>query len=277
MTQTLRERAVGAGLDRNRLLRNGYRASASAWYFARGYRYARRLAPPAPTALANPRAAGELEEYFDTHNEGPGMLKWRHYFEIYERHLARFRGRQVNVVEIGVLGGGSLEMWRRYLGEQSHIIGIDIDEESRRFQKPGVDIVIGNQEDPAFWSSFLSSSPAIDIVIDDGGHQPEQQAVTLECLLPHIRAGGVYLCEDIHGPFQPFHSMIDGLARSLSDIMITDVERPRVPASALHLHVESVHRYPLLTVIEKRASRVEDYTLVSCGSEWPASFTGAHS
>jgi hypothetical protein len=270
MARTLRERAVAAGLDRNRLLKAGYRGSASARYFVRGYRYGRRLPPPTVPAQTDQPDTGELERYFDGVSEGPGVLKWRHYFDIYEQHLAQFRGRPVNMVEIGVFGGGSLEMWRHYLGKDAHIYGVDIDPETAKFRKPGVDIVIGDQGDPAFWARFLENVPAIDVVIDDGGHLPEQQAITLECLLPHIRPGGIYICEDIHGAFQPFHSMIDGLCRSLSDIIITDRDNPRVLANALHRHVASVHHYPLLTVIEKRASHVDDYELVSHGSEWPS-------
>ena len=36
-------------------------------------------------------------------------------------HLSRFRGEPVTLLEIGVLGGGSLQMWRSYLGPQSRI------------------------------------------------------------------------------------------------------------------------------------------------------------
>lgn len=51
-----------------------------------------------------------LWEYFQAHKEGRGIFKWEHYFEIYHRHFARFVGRKVNVLEIGVYSGGSLEM-----------------------------------------------------------------------------------------------------------------------------------------------------------------------
>jgi hypothetical protein len=40
--------------------------------------------------------------------------------------------------------------------------------------------------------------PRLDILIDDGGHEMEQQINTFEVLYPHITANGIYLCEDLH-------------------------------------------------------------------------------
>ena len=53
--------------------------------------------------------------------------KWEHYFPAYERHLARFRGQAVRVLEVGVSQGGSLDLWRRYFGEEARLFGVDID------------------------------------------------------------------------------------------------------------------------------------------------------
>jgi len=39
----------------------------------------------------------DLERYFRD-NTGRQIHKWHHYFEIYERHLARFRGTDVHGV-----------------------------------------------------------------------------------------------------------------------------------------------------------------------------------
>ncbi|MGA2453259.1 MAG: class I SAM-dependent methyltransferase [Solirubrobacteraceae bacterium] len=236
-------------------------------YFALGYRYGRRFPaadPPIPEAA---REVGPLEAYFDAHTEGPGVWKWRHYFEIYERHLDRFRGTPVHIVEIGVLGGGSLQMWRDYFGPETHVYGIDIDPESRALERDGVEIFIGDQGDRSFWERFLETAPTIDVVIDDGGHTARQQAVTVESLLAHVRPGGVYICEDIFGPFQPFHSFVDGLTRPLSDI---GMPLKRNPASALQQQVASVHRYPILTVIEKSASCTSSFEAPRRGTVWPA-------
>lgn len=38
-------------------------------------------------------------------------------------------------VEIGVLDGGSLFMWRDYLGKDAEIIGIDLNPDAKRWEK----------------------------------------------------------------------------------------------------------------------------------------------
>lgn len=49
-----------------------------------------------------PGQPNPLREWFDNYSEGPLIHKWLHYFDIYHRHLARFRGRNATIVEFGV-------------------------------------------------------------------------------------------------------------------------------------------------------------------------------
>jgi hypothetical protein len=142
-------------------------------------------------------APNQLAVYFESYKEGPGVSKWQHYLDIYNRHFSRFVGREVHVLEVGIYSGGSLLMWKEYFGEDATIYGVDINESCRAYEDDRTKIFIGDQADRSFWANVKKSAPHIDIVIDDGGHLAEQQCVTLEEMLPHIRPGGVYLCEDI--------------------------------------------------------------------------------
>jgi hypothetical protein len=38
----------------------------------------------------------------------------------------------------------------------------------------------------------------------------EQQIATREELLPHLQPGGVFLCEDLHGAYNRFASLLAG-------------------------------------------------------------------
>ena len=69
---------------------------------------------------------GDLLQIF-TQNSGAVVNKWHHYIPIYERYFGRFRGQSVRFLEIGVSMGGSLQMWRKYLGDDAILFGIDID------------------------------------------------------------------------------------------------------------------------------------------------------
>lgn len=266
MTPSPKELAERFGIDQLAPAQAAYRGAESARYFARGYRYGRDMPAGAPLARDHASAVSPLQAIAEAHTDGPGIYKWEHYFDIYDRHLSRFRGQDVRLLEIGVAGGGSLGMWREYLGPSAQICGIDVDAECKRFEGNGIEVVIGDQGNPAFWDSFLHSHEAIDIVIDDGGHQPEQQAVTLEALLPSISPGGVYVCEDIHGPFQPFHAFLDGLTRPLSAVGVAGETTTR---NSLQCQVTSVHRYPILAVIEKAASVSPAFETLRFGTEWP--------
>lgn len=139
----------------------------------------------------------DLEAYFL--NSPHRMIhKWLHYFEVYERHLSRFRGTEVNVVEIGVYQGGSLQMWKHYFGERARIWGVDINPDVAQFEEDRIRIIIGDQADRELLQALSDAVPRIDVLIDDGGHTMLQQRTTMEELFPKIDANGVYICEDLH-------------------------------------------------------------------------------
>lgn len=228
-----------------------------------GLRYADGL-PALDGAPSVAPDGGPLETYFDSVTEGPGIWKWRHYFPIYHRHLERFVGRSPHVVEIGIYSGGSLPMWLNYFGEGTQVYGVDIHPDCTKHERDGVRVFIGDQADPSFWERFVAEVPRIDVVVDDGGHQPDQQITTLRCLLPHIEPGGVYICEDTHNTWNDFHSFVDGLTRPLNAIRASPTPIPPAP---VHQHVGSMHRYPILTVIEK-PERVAAFKSVRHGTVW---------
>jgi hypothetical protein len=134
-----------------------------------------------------------------------GVVKWQHYFPIYERLLSKYRGTAMTLVEVGVGDGGSLEGWRAYLGPGARIIGIDLDPAAGRLQAEGFEIIIGDQSRAEFWANHGSRLGPIDVLIDDGGHSSVDQIVTVACGLAHIKDGGVIIVEDTHTSYMPVH------------------------------------------------------------------------
>lgn len=136
-----------------------------------------------------------------------GCDKWEPYFDVYETYFHKFVGKSPVVVEVGVQSGGSLQLWRKYFGEGAQLWGIDIDPNVATLQgnyDSNTHLVIGDQADPQFWNTLLQRVPQIDIFIDDGGHLSHQQRTTFECVFPHLRNGGVFLCEDTHASYMPW-------------------------------------------------------------------------
>jgi len=212
----------------------------------------------------------DLERYFYD-NRGRLIHKWRHYFEIYDRHFARYRNTQVNVVEIGVFKGGSLQMWKHYFGPQARIYGIDINPECRECSEDRVEILIGNQEDREFLRSVPKKIPKIDILIDDGGHTMKQQITTFEELYLHVDANGVYLCEDLHtsywddyqGGFQRRGTFIEYSKNFIDWINAWHSREPKkLAVSNFTRATHSLHYYDSILVIEKHAMTAPSATMI---------------
>ncbi len=107
----------------------------------------------------------DLRQYFESNN-GRLIDKYTHYFDIYERHLSRYRNQEVHFVEIGVFQGGSLQMWKNYFGTKARIYGIDINPECKKFEEDQIQILIGDQADRGFLRELRAKLPRIDIVLD---------------------------------------------------------------------------------------------------------------
>ena len=84
-----------------------------------------------------PDPANHFRVFAEQRTTGRGLWKWDHYFDIYNRHFARFRNTAATHIEIGVYSGGSLEMWRDYFGPTATIIGVDIQASVRAYEAPG--------------------------------------------------------------------------------------------------------------------------------------------
>ncbi len=140
-----------------------------------------------------------IKEYFDAH-QGNMIYKWAHYFDIYERHFKRFANldRQVVVVEIGVLNGGSLQLWKKYFGSKVLIYGIDIHADCLKYQEDQINIKIGSSADANFLKQLKEEIPKIDILIDDGSHRMNHQIKAFVNLWDHVNENGCYLVEDTH-------------------------------------------------------------------------------
>jgi cephalosporin hydroxylase len=125
-------------------------------------------------------------------------IKHNTYFNVYDHLFSKYRNKKIVFIEIGVLAGGSLFMWRNFFGSKARIIGIDMNPKAKKWEKYGFEIFIGSQSDMNFWKNFCSKIGKIDIVLDDGGHTYDQQIITTEMLLENIKDGGLLVIEDTH-------------------------------------------------------------------------------
>lgn len=203
----------------------------------------------------------QLKELFYKTNKRSN--KWSNYFEIYHRHFDKFLNQQINLLEIGIDQGGSLELWHEYFKDQCNLFAIDINPYVLTLEFDfAVDITIGDQTDYQFWTNYINNYPKFDIVIDDGGHTMTDQLTTLIHIFPHLNDGGILLVEDTHtsywsawgGGINNPNTFIER-SKSLIDLLhqqhIQDMQ-PNAQLNNIFKDLFSISFYDSVVVFEKK-------------------------
>jgi hypothetical protein len=191
-------------------------------------------------------------------NRGRPAHKWKHYFPVYERHFSRYIGRPLTFIEIGCALGGSLQMWKRYLGPHAQIVGIDIDPACARLEEDQIAVRIGPQQDPAFLASVIEEFGPPNVVLDDGSHIMSHVTATFKCLYHRMAPDGVYMVEDMHtayweryeGGLRRQGTFIE-LSKSLIDELNADWTEGRLPPTDFTRTTMSMHFYDSMVVFER--------------------------
>jgi hypothetical protein len=191
-------------------------------------------------------------------NNGRVIHKWTHYFPIYETHFKRFQNRPVTFLEIGCGKGGSMQLWKRYLGPFAQIVGIDVNAGCRAFEEEQIAIRIGDQKDTRFLESVLEEFGVPDVVLDDGSHVMNDIVTTFRFLYPRTAPDGVYLVEDLHTAYWEEYggglgregSFIE-LCKTLVDELNADHARGQIPVTQFGKTTLSMHFYDSVVAFER--------------------------
>ncbi len=199
----------------------------------------------------------ELFSYFLGARNEMALDKWNHYFKIYDRHLSRFRGKPVKLLEIGTFLGGGLAMLRHYLGDEARLVGMDADPRAVQAAAGHFHVVLGDQEDVETLQVISEKYGPFDIVIDDGGHTMSQQITSIETLFPLVRDGGVYIVEDCHTSYWPEFggglrregTFVEWIKARLDDV--NGYHAGTDPVSPWTKSIEGIHYYDSLVVFDR--------------------------
>jgi SAM-dependent methyltransferase len=184
--------------------------------------------------------------------------KWKHYFPIYERHFARFVDRPVVLIEIGCGEGGSLQLWKQYLGPHARIVGLDIRPDCAALAEDQIEVRIGDQCDERFLRDVVDEFGPPDVVLDDGSHYMAHIAASFRCLYPLVDRGGVYMVEDLHtaywdefgGGLHREGSFIEH-CKGLVDELNAEHSRGALAETEFSRTTLSMHFYDSVVVFEK--------------------------
>ena len=111
-----------------------------------------------------------LKQTFLNHTEKLSD-KWILYINEWDRIFSPYHDLPINLFEIGVQNGGSLEIWAKYYSDAKNIVGCDIDEKCRElsFTDPRIALLVGDANTNEIQEKVLESAPKYNIIIDDGG------------------------------------------------------------------------------------------------------------
>jgi hypothetical protein len=120
------------------------------------------------------------------------------YLDVYDPILAPWVGKDVNLLEIGVHKGGSLQLWRDYF-RLGVITGIDIRLPEHFVPGERIEVFEGSQSDTRFLSEVANkrAPEGFDIIIDDASHIGALTKTAFWHLFAnHLKPGGLYAIED---------------------------------------------------------------------------------
>jgi len=143
-----------------------------------------------------------LRDLFNRYNCDKGSK--HNYERVYEQFFEPLKDKEINILEVGIYYGRSLQVWKEYF-PKAQIYGIDT------FQRIQPNEIQALSEDNIHWTTCDSTSlnctsivsnafgqdTKFDIIIDDGLHQPKAQAQTLKNLWPLLKPDGSYFVEDV--------------------------------------------------------------------------------
>ena len=122
--------------------------------------------------------------------------------DFYEQYIEKYKGKNPRILEIGIFHGESLNMWDKFFEGNCEIYGIDIEPKSS--DKANIHTIHMDQSLREHWQWFIDNiGGEFDIIIDDGSHIPEHQAISLYYGTKLLKNGGIYILEDLHTNISP--------------------------------------------------------------------------
>ena len=143
-----------------------------------------------------------IRESFE--NSSKRTDKYDSYYKSYAKILenkisANNTAQSIKLLEIGVKDGGSLEAWRKILGNKSLVVGLDKNPECLNFDSEQHRVIIGDQNNLTTWQSIVTEFGTFDVIIDDGSHIGSSQSRTIDLALKiAIGEEGIVIIEDTH-------------------------------------------------------------------------------
>ena len=159
---------------------------------------------------------GLLKDLYQKHS-GKVSDKWTIYLDKYDKKLNPYQKHQVKLFEIGILNGGSLEIFSKYFFNAELILGCDIDPKCRElhYDQSNIKTIIGDVNENKIKDEIIKYSK-FDIILDDGSHNSNDVVRTFCNYFNHLKDEGLFIIEDLHCSYWREHG--GGLFYPISSI-----------------------------------------------------------
>ena len=139
-----------------------------------------------------------LKDLYQNHS-GKVSDKWTIYLNEYEDKLSQYQKLPIKFFEIGILNGGSLEIFSKYFLNAELILGCDIDKKCKElhFVEPNIKLVVGDVNNEKIKNEIIRHAK-FDIILDDGSHNSDDIVKTFCNYFNYLKNEGLYIIEDLH-------------------------------------------------------------------------------
>ena len=130
---------------------------------------------------------------------GEEFNKRKNFIETYEEKFFRFKNKKdLRILELGIDGGGSLQLWEQYFPNASLILGVDIDLGLCRIEQNQKIRLIGGDLSKLETYDNIKMYGGFDLIIDDGSHRADDIIIAFGNLFPILKEDGYYSIENLY-------------------------------------------------------------------------------
>ena len=146
-----------------------------------------------------------LKDLYKNHS-GKVSDKWSIYLNEYEDKLRKYQELPIKFFEIGILNGGSLEIFSKYFTKAKLILGCDIDIKCNElnYKQTNIKVIIGDANEEKIKNQIIKYSE-FDIIIDDGSHNSDDIVKSFCNYFNHLTDNGLFIIEDLHCSYHQQH------------------------------------------------------------------------
>lgn len=162
-----------------------------------------------------------------------------YYQNVYPKLMERYRTKVFRMVEIGLDKGAGSLLWQEYF-PCAEIYGIEYAAVALHTTgAESINTYQGDQQDEVFLRKFVNETGGgFSLIIDDGGHHPEQQLNSYKVLFEQaLLPGGTYIIEDIETSYWYAGQSLYG-----KDLSVGGVDESRTVVNKFRQAVHVVNR-----------------------------------